>query len=114
MASRQVMRISLLLMVFHFLVPQSFGDGIPEFSSSKETVYQVQLNAIATPVLLKEKDEKRFEANGFENAHVPLLDLTAHGLNLQARHASRIFYFHTEAVLSSYPPLYTLLRTFII
>ena len=113
MASRQVMRISLLLMVFHFLAPQ-FTDDIPEFSTSKETVYQVQLNAIATPVLLKEKDEKKFEASAFENAHIQLLDFTTHGMNLRARHASRIFYFHTEALFSGCPPLFALLRTFII
>lgn len=114
MAFRQVMRISFLLMVFHFLTPQSFASGVPEFGSSKETVYQVQLNAIATPVLLKEKDEKKFEANAFENANIPLLDLTAHGLNLQARHSTRIFYFHSEALFSSGPPLFTVLQTFLI
>ena len=114
MASRLVMRISLLLMVFHFLAPQTFSDTIPEFNTSEETVHQAQTNAIATPVLLKENDEKKFEANAIENAHVALLDLTAHGLNLQARHATEIFYFHSETLFSARPPLFTILRTFII
>lgn len=113
-ASQQLMRISFLLMVFHFLAPQPFANGVPEFGSSKETVYQVQLHAIATPVLLKEKDEKKVEGNAFEHANIPLLDLTAHGLNLQARHSTKIFYFHSEIFFNSGPPLFTVLQTFVI
>lgn len=108
------MRISLLLMIFHFLAPQSFSDSIAEFTTSEETVYQDQTNAIATPVLLKENDEKKFEANAIKNTQIPLLDLTAHGLNLKARHAIKIFYFHSETLFSARPPLFTFLRTFII
>jgi hypothetical protein len=85
-----------------------------ETTNSKETVYQVQLNPIATPFLLKEKDEKKLDSNALENAHVPLLDLTIHELNLQARHSTSIFYFDAEKLFSGHPPLFTLLRTFII
>jgi hypothetical protein len=113
-ASTQLMRISLLLMVFHFLVPMSVADATSETTNSKETVYQVQRNPIASPFLLKEKEEKKFETNAFENAHVPLLDLTKHGLNLQAQHSTRLFYLHTEELFSGHPSLFTLLQTFII
>jgi len=112
--SRRVIRISLLLMVFHFIAPLSFVNAIPEITNLKETVYQVQLNDLATPVLFKEKDEKKSEANGFENAHITLLDLSIHKLNLKAQHSIRSFYFHTSISFSIHPPVFTLLRTFLI
>ena len=108
------MRMALLLMLFHFFAPLSFTDVTPGVTDPKETVYQVQLNSIATPVLLKEKDEKKFDARTSDNAQVPLLDLSLHELNLQARHSTKSFYFHAEVLYSGHPQLITFLRTFLI
>jgi hypothetical protein len=106
--------MALLLMLFHFFAPLSLTDVTTPVTDSNETVYQVQLNSIATPVLLKEKDEKNFDASTSDNTQVPLLDLFLHELNLQARHAIKIFYFHTEVLYSGHPRLITFLRTFLI
>lgn len=108
------MRVALLLMLFHFFVPLSLTDVTPDITNSKETIYQVDHNSITSPVLFKEKDEKKLDANTSDNAQAALLNLTIHKLNLQARHAVKIFYFHTEVLFSGYPQLFTLLRTFLI
>ncbi len=113
MASRYVMRIFVLVMIFHFFAPLML-DAAPEINNSKETVYQVQLNALATPLLLKEKDEKELVANKSETAHIALLDLSIHKVNLKAQHSIRFFYLHTDLLFSSHPPVFTMLRTFLI
>jgi hypothetical protein len=101
-------------MLFHFFAPLSFTEATPGVTDPKETVYQVQLNSIATPVLLKEKDEKNFDASTSDNAQVPLLDLSLHELHLKARHSTKIFYFHAEVLYSGHPQLITFLRKFLI
>lgn len=114
MTSRQVMRTALLLMLFHFFAPLSLTNVTPDVTLSKETIYQVQHNSIATPVLLKEKDEKKFDTNTTYNAQIPLLDLAIHELNLRARHSTKIFYFHAEVLYSGHPQVFTFLHSFLI
>jgi hypothetical protein len=114
MTSRQLMRIALLLILFPFFAPFSLTQVIPDSAHSKETVYQIQHNALETPVLLKEKDEKKFDVNTTADAQITLLDLTLHGINLRSTHATKIVYEHAEILYFVHPHLFTFLRSFLI
>jgi hypothetical protein len=114
MKSRQLMRIALLLILFPFFAPFSLPQVVPDLTHSKETVLQIKQSALETPVLLKEKDEKKLDANTCSNADVPLLDLTLHGINLQATHGIKIVYENAEVLYIVKPPLFTFLRSFLI
>ena len=106
------MRIALLLIAFPLFSPFSLTQFVPDSTHSKETVYQIQHNALETPVLLKEKDEKKLDTNACANAHAALLDLTLHGINLQATHAIKIISKHAEILYIVQPGLFTFLRSF--
>lgn len=108
------MRIALLLMLFHFYSPLSSIDACPDVTDSKERVDQIELNSIATPILLKEKDEKNSEVKASDKAQITLLDLRVHELNLQARHSIKSFYVHAEILYEGQPPLFTFLRAMLI
>jgi hypothetical protein len=114
MTSRQLMRIATLLILFPFFAPFSLSQLVPDSTRSKETVYQVQYNVLETPDLLKEKDEKKLNANPTANAQVRLLDLTLHGINLQATHAIKIVYKHAKISYIVQPPLFKFFRLLLI
>ena len=108
------MRIALVLMLFQFFAPAFLPLVVQQVPHGEATSIHVPHSSIVAPLLLKEKDEK--EHDGFTSVSdlAPLLDLTAHSLNLKASHKGKPNYFHQDLCYDLGPALFTRLCTFLI
>src|SRR3990170_1059047 len=116
-ASKEMMKIALLLMLFQFLAPAFLPIALQGTSKLDKLVYHVQHNSIVAPLLLKEKeekDEKEHEEFFSISGLAPLLDLTAHSSNLTASHKGKGTYFSNEHRYDSGPSLFTINCSFLI
>ena len=112
--SKYIMRIALLLMLFQFFAPAFFPLVVQPGSNTKTTSIHVRHSSVVAPLLLKEKDEKEHDDFSTISNLAPLLDLTAHSINLTATHKGGPNYFHQDLWYDLAPALFTQLCTFLI
>ena len=112
--SKYIMRMALLLMLFQFFAPAFFPLVVQPGSNNKTTSIHVQHSSIVAPLLLKEKDEKEHDGFATISNLAPLLDLTAHSINLTASHTGKPNYFHQDFLYDPAPALFTRFCTFLI
>jgi hypothetical protein len=112
--SKQIMRLALLLMLFQFFAPAFLPLVVQQVPNTKITSIHVQHSALVAPLLLKEKDEKEHDDFASISNLAPLLDLTAHSINLTASHKGKHNYFHQDLWYDLAPAIFTRLRTFLI
>ena len=108
------MRMALLLMLFQFFAPAFFPLVVQPGSNNKTTSIHVQHSSVVAPLLLKEKDEKEHDDFATISNLAPLLDLTAHSINLTASHKEKPNYFHQDFWYDPAPALFTRFCTFLI
>lgn len=114
MVKTLIMRIALLLMLFQCFGPCFFSVVAQEAPNTNDTNYHVQHSSIVAPLLLKENDEKELDKTPFTSRQTPLLDLTVHGLNLEATHSGNSNYVSSDVFYDSHPALFTSYCTFLI
>ncbi len=73
----------------------------------KQRAFTFQHSSIVAPLLLKEKDEKEHDDFASISDLAPLLDLTAHSINLKASHKGKPNYFHQDLWYDLAPALFT-------
>jgi hypothetical protein len=112
--SKQIMKVALLLMLFQFFAPAFLPLVVQQVPHSKTTSIDVQHSSIVAPLLLKEKDEREHDGFASISNLAPLLDLTAHSINLSASHQEKPNYFHHDLWYDLAPALFTRLCTFLI
>ena len=112
--SKYIMRIALLLMLFQFFAPAFFPLVVQAASNNKTTTIHVRHSSVVAPLLLKEKDEKERDDFATVSNLAPLLDLTAHSINLSASHKGGPNYIHQDLRYDLTPALFTRFCTFLI
>ena len=112
--SKYIMRTALTLLLFQFFAPAFLPLVVQQVSHAKPTSIHVPHSSIVAPLLLKEKDEKEHDDFTSISALAPLLDLTAHSLNLKASHKGKPNYLRQDLWYDLAPALFSRLCTFLI
>ena len=100
--------------LFQFFAPAFLPLVVQQVPHAKATSIHVPHASIVAPLLLKEKDEKEHDGFASISNLAPLLDLTAHSINLTASHQGKPNYFHHDLWFDLAPALFTRLCTFLI
>jgi ABC-type Zn2+ transport system substrate-binding protein/surface adhesin len=101
-------------MLFQFFAPAFLPLVVQQVPHTKTTSIHVQHSSVVAPLLLKEKDEREHDDFASISNLAPLLDLTAHSINLTASHKGKHNYFHQDLWYDLAPAIFTRLCKFLI
>jgi|GEM_PF-1862044 hypothetical protein len=111
-ASKQIVRIVLLVMLFQFVGPSFLPITTQREAVSKETTIGIQHTSIVVPVLLKDKDETENTETTSHPVLALLIDLSSHVINLSAAHDNKHSIHEKQGI--THPPRFRVFCTLLI